>query len=412
MTASTPRWASAGVIALMLSGLPPGPVWAQQPASPGGTRNVEVEPIRCWWRTSAAAVRVGETFSIVLTCAVLEGDGVQAVPDQSALDGAAIQIAPFEIVASAHPADLRSGVRRFFQYDYTVRVISPDVIGQDVPLPALVIRYRVDSQMPGNAALKGRELTYNLPAHAVRVVSTVPESARDIRDLPDERFGRVEALAYRAGVLEIAAISLMGFAGLMAILAAVRLLRSRTGHTALKGEDRPVSDVVVLALAERELASVQRESEEQGWSEALLSRALSALRVVAASALGRPMSQRVAVAGGQSGDGCLILQRAGRGGKEMTISSPVTSEDVARELNRLPPTAPFAARQLLESLRAELTTLVAAQYGREVEMNRDSLDTALTSALALARSLKAERSRPGEYFRRLMGRAMNQEQRA
>lgn len=411
MTASTPRLAFAGVMLLVLSGLLPGSVWAQQPAGPGGTRNVEVEPLRCWWRTSAAAVRVGEPFSIILTCAVLEGDGVRAVPDQSALDGAAIQIAPFEIVASAHPADLRSGIRRFFQYDYTVRVISPDVIGTDVPLPPLVIRYRVDSQMPGNAALEGRELTYNLPAHAVRVVSTVPESARDIRDLPDERFGRVEALRYRAGVLEIAAITLMGFAGLMAILAVVRLVRTRTGQT-VKAEDRLLGDTVVLSLAERELTSVQRESEQQGWSEALLSRALSALRVVAASALGRPVSQRAAAAGGQAGEGYLTLERAGRGGKAMEVSSAVTSEDVARELNRLPPTAPFAARQLLESLRAELTTLVAAQYGRESEMNRDSLDAALASAVALARSLKAERSRPGEYFRRLMGRALNQEQRA
>jgi len=35
-------------------------------------QNVETDPIQCWWRTSAGAVRVGEAFSVVLTCAVLE----------------------------------------------------------------------------------------------------------------------------------------------------------------------------------------------------------------------------------------------------------------------------------------------------------------------------------------------------
>lgn len=411
MTASTPRRASAGVMLLALSWFPPAAVWAQPPVTPDRTTNVEVDPIRCWWRTSAAAVRIGETFSIILTCAVLEADDVQAVPDQSALDGAAIQIAPFEIVASAHPSDLRSGLRRFFQYDYTVRVISPDVIGKDVPLPELVIHYRVDSRLRGNAALQGRDLTYHLPAHFVRVVSTVHESAIDIRDMPDERFGRIEALLYRAGVLEIVAITLMGFAALMAALAIAGLVRRRAGHIA-KAEDRTIGEAVVLALAERELASVQRESEQHGWSDPLLSRALAALRVVAASALRRPVSQRPAEAGGQAGDGRLILQRFGRRGKAMAVSSVITSEDVARELNRLPPTAPSADRQLLESLHAELTTMAAAQYGQQQEMNRESLDAALASAVALARRLKAERSWSSQYFRRLTGRASQQEQQA
>ena len=46
---------------------------------------VEVDPIRCWLRTSIAAVRMGETFTVGLTCAVLEADGVQVIPDESQL---------------------------------------------------------------------------------------------------------------------------------------------------------------------------------------------------------------------------------------------------------------------------------------------------------------------------------------
>jgi len=43
-------------------------------ALPAAAQNVETDPIQCWWRTSAGAVRVGEPFSLVLTCAVVEND--------------------------------------------------------------------------------------------------------------------------------------------------------------------------------------------------------------------------------------------------------------------------------------------------------------------------------------------------
>jgi hypothetical protein len=43
--------------------------------------NVELDPIACWWRTSVAAIRVGEPFSIVLTCAVVERALTTVVPD-------------------------------------------------------------------------------------------------------------------------------------------------------------------------------------------------------------------------------------------------------------------------------------------------------------------------------------------
>src|SRR3954469_25482213 len=85
------------------------------PAAPPGSANVEVDPIRCWWRTSAGAIRIGEQFDLSLTCAVLETEAVQVVPDESRLGNAVIQVAPFEVVGGGHPADLHSPDRRFFQ---------------------------------------------------------------------------------------------------------------------------------------------------------------------------------------------------------------------------------------------------------------------------------------------------------
>jgi Arc/MetJ family transcription regulator len=56
--------------------------------------------------------------------------------------------------------------------------------------------------------------------------------------------------------------------------------------------------------------------------------------------------------------------------------------------------------------------MAAAQYGQQQEMNRESLDAALASAVALAHRLKTERSWSSQYFRRLTGRASQQERQA
>jgi len=186
---------------LLLAGVPDA-AWSQP--APTVEQMVEVDPIRCWWRTSVGAVRIGETFGLTLTCAVLENEAVQVVPDESRLAGAVISLAPFEIVDSAHPQDLRGGERRFFQYDYTLRIINPDAIGSDVPIPIVSIHYRVSSRIAANASVQGRDLTYILPPQSMRVLSLVTADAPDIRDSSDERFSMVEGLTLRAGALAIA----------------------------------------------------------------------------------------------------------------------------------------------------------------------------------------------------------------
>jgi hypothetical protein len=388
---------------LIALGLAPAAGWAQ-PATPAPAQpmTVEVDPIRCWWRTSTGAVRIGETFSVVLTCAVLEAEGVQVIPDESRLNDSVVQMTPFEVVSGSHPPDLRSGQRRFFQYDYRVRVINPDLIGEDVPLPNMVIHYRVNSRLSGNAELQGRDLTYLLPPHSMRVLSIVPAEAPDIRDMPDERFDRIEALTYRAGVLEIVALALIALGTLMAIVALVGI--ARRGRGPARAQERVLGERPVLALASRELAAVQRGAEQQGWSEPLIARALAGLRVAAACALARPVSQRSVDGSSESGDGRLLFKSPRWRGKTTAVFSAVTTEDVARELARLPPTAPSAQRQMLESLHAEMATLSSAQYGEKRELDREALDAALASAIALTRRLRVERIWPREHVRRWMGR--------
>src|SRR5947207_5385658 len=93
-------------------------------------QNVQTDPLQCWWRTSTGAVRVGEPFTVVLTCAVLETDQVTVVPDQTRLEPSVVQFAPFEVLGGTHGADLRSGDRRFFQYEYRLRLIADGMFGK------------------------------------------------------------------------------------------------------------------------------------------------------------------------------------------------------------------------------------------------------------------------------------------
>src|ERR671912_1434119 len=160
------------------------PAFAQSPGSriPDPGSRIAVDPIRCWRQSSTGAVMVGEQFTVVLTCAVIESADAQVVPDESRLNVASIQMAPFEILGGAHPPDVRRGSRRFFQYDYQLRIINRDAIGHDVNVPPLTISYRVHSRVGAAAKLEGRDLSYVLPAMPIRVLSLVPADATDIRD--------------------------------------------------------------------------------------------------------------------------------------------------------------------------------------------------------------------------------------
>src|SRR5262245_34928543 len=93
--------------------------------SPSPSSNVALDAIRCWWRTEGA-IRIGQAFDVVLTCAVLDNDAVQVVPDETRLSPEVVQMAPFEVLGGSHPADVHSGPRRFLQYVYSLRIISPD----------------------------------------------------------------------------------------------------------------------------------------------------------------------------------------------------------------------------------------------------------------------------------------------
>src|SRR3954467_383734 len=157
-----------------------------------GAQNVQTDPLQCWWRTSAGAIRVGQPFNLVLTCAVLETDTATVAVDQTRLEPSVVQFAPFEVLGGSHGADLRTEQRRFFQYEYRLRLIADGMFGKDVALPDTKISYKIQSKVGQKTSVQGRDQSYVLPAQSVRVLSLVPGDAADIRDTSaSETFGDI-----------------------------------------------------------------------------------------------------------------------------------------------------------------------------------------------------------------------------
>ena len=256
-----------------------------------GTDMVEVEPIKCWWRSSASAVRSGEPFTLTLTCAVVETAANKVVADFSKLDPTVVQLPPFEVLGGTHAGDLVVPGKRFFQYDYRMRLIAEDAFGNDVPIPPLEISYRIESQVQGGESMQGRDQSYSLPRTSVRLISLVPDDTSDIREAPAMLFTSIEDRDSRANVMQTTAGILFALAGVTVLVMLISMLRRRKPVSA--AAQTHLAHRTILAAVSKELDEVQRQSRG-GWTQDLAGRALAAARIAGAYAIGRPVGQRPA----------------------------------------------------------------------------------------------------------------------
>ena len=352
------------------------------------------EPMRCWWRTSAGAVRVGEPFSVVLTCSVIQTEALTVVPSQAELEPSAMQLTPFEVIGGAHGTDLLTPDRRFFQYEYRVRLIGDGMFGKDVKLPELKVTYKVRSRTEGDA-LEGRDQAYVLPPISVRVLSLVPADAADIRDASLETFGEIDRRLSRANVLRVVGGVLIGFAALTALVAIARVVRSKGGS---RGRTAPslVSDAAILREVGRELSDIQRARRGGHWTPGLAARLLTALRIISAYALGLPTTPLAALAGAPGAidlsgfEGHLNVRGRGLRGTKVTLPAWVTPNVITQELQRPSAGTTPQPPTVLDQLKEVLSRLTAAQYGRENALDDQVLDDALDTAFSVLRQLKIE----------------------
>lgn len=342
---------------------------------------VEVEPITCWWRTSTTAVRTAEPFDLRLTCSVVETEANKVVPDFSKLDPTVVQLPPFEVVGGTHAADLVAPGKRFFQYDYRLRLMSEDMFGGDVPVPPLEIAYSIESQVAGGDTVQGREQSYSLPPASVRLISIVPDDTSDIREAPAAAFTRIEDRDARANLLQTIAGILFGLAGVIVLMMLIGMMRKKTTTTA--AAHAHLAPRTVLAAVNRELDDVQQASRG-GWTPELAGRALAALRIAGTYAIGKTVNQRTVDASATPVEGELGVSGVlGRG--RAFASGAVTTETASTAL---------APHGLADALK----TLTVVRYGR-VERFDSNADDAIAAAVRITKQQRSEHSMVSEWGR-------------
>jgi hypothetical protein len=360
---------------------PPSPLRGSGVASPAQAGEVAVPPIECWWKTDRSAVRVGEHFTLTLTCAVLDMERVKVVVDESGLAPSALHLVPFDIVGGERFRDIQNAPRRFFQYQYVMRVLGEEFFGKEITLPRLQISYRVQNSLQGGAALQGREAQYSLVPVPIRVLSLVPAGTADIRDTSVDTFGDVDARLFRSNLLLILAAVAFVLAGLMAVMLVARAAVKR--HATSATRQRPMSPGSVLRAASRELGAIQSESQSGGWNSGLAGRAAAALRLAGAVALSRPVTHTVVDRDTPPSEG-QVAAAPGVGilrGRRTVLSASVTPDTIARNGQSA------SASESWRSISQTLGVFTAVRYSRDGSVDGTALDLALSDARDAVRQL-------------------------
>lgn len=334
---------------------------------------VEHDALQCWRRVEKNAVHVGERFGMTITCAIVETDEAKATPDFGWFEAETLAVSPFEILTGDRYRDVVRGARRFFQYHYVLRIIGEDYFGLDVELPAVELKYRIARTLDSELLVEGRELTYILPAESVRVLTLVPESVTDIRELSGETFGDTEGRLFRANASAIIA-AVCGFLSLVMLLAAAAQLWKQWRMTSVVTEIE-VSRWRSLRAILDEMRNVQHASQSSGWTPALVSRTLVSMRVGGAISVDQPIT---CVPAGDSGSQRELATRLyvpppllGRGGG--FVSSSVTGRTLENALSEMKVDRPNEV-VFVEAIRDGLERFTTERYGSATGQIADSLD--------------------------------------
>ena len=347
------------------------PVHGQQAAG-APANQVEVDPIKCWWKTNSNAVRVGESLTLALTCGVIETDAIRVVVDPARLDPAVLEMTPFEVLDGTRHQEIPAPPWRYFQYSYTLRLLGDQFFGRDVDIPALPLTYRVQSTSGDTG--QGRDQVYLLPALPLRVLSLVPVTATDIHDAPPDTFADIESRSWRATREFAAAGMLFALAAVLAGVAAVRAIgRSRERQPAAAAL-LPVG--AVLQACEREAQRVKSEAAA-GWTPDLIGRALAAFRIASALALDRPVAQAHVDRRERPHDGQLAAETGLWRPQRVLMSASTTAATITGRLAADGRETDQRLRDALEDMAVPLHVFGTALYSRSGELDTDALDSAL-----------------------------------
>jgi hypothetical protein len=353
---------------------------------------VASDPIRCWWKADTTAIRVGERFGLVLTCGVIETSTITVVPNVNQLEPGAISLTPFEAVSGTRREDVVVPPWRYVQFEYEMRLLNEGFFGQDVSIPSLTVTYNLQSGGAGDTSrtaqtaptAEGRDQTYMLPPLPMRVLSIVPRTAEDIRDASGQSFATVETRRFRSALAMVGAGIGFAFAVVLAAFALVRAAgRWRVRHPQAV---KPVPQPSLLRGCLRELGAVRAAAAREGWTPELKGRALAALRVAGAVALGRSVTQQYVDGQVRERPGQVLVRAGLLRRKRALLSASTTPGAIAAGLEN-GRVHGAQAKVNLQQIGDALQAFSAAAYGRTA--GAASLDASLDAAISAIRRVRA-----------------------
>jgi hypothetical protein len=352
--------------------------------------DVETDPIKCFWKADRSSIIVGERFTVVLTCGIIETDKIKAVPDFNQLEASTIGLQPFEVIKGVRHEDIKDAPWRYIQYEYTVRLIAEGLFEKDLNLPAVKLTYHIQSSIGGGST--GRDMTYQLPAMPMHVASLVPLKTTDIRDTAMTTFAEIEARRVRSTGEFVAAIIAFAFAVMLLALAVVRVVGRYRVRT--PASERPLGLGAVLGGCLREAGRVQSDAAG-GWTPELLARALTVLRIGGAVALDRPVAQRIVDTRQDPHDGQLSLRKGIFRPRRALVSNATTPGTIARAMAPTNGPAPNARTEaLLKEFEESIGVLSVARYGRDGRLDGAALNTAFETGVNALKKLRGAQRWP------------------
>jgi hypothetical protein len=378
--------------ALVVAGIlaaAPASAQAKRAPRPG---EVESDPIRCWWKADRSAIRVGERFTLVLTCGVIETSTIKVVLAVNQLEPGAVSLTPFDAVAGSRHEDVVVAPWRYIQFEYSMRVLSEGFFGQEIAIPALTVTYNLQSA--GAVNTEGRDQTYVLPPIPMRVLSIVPRVAADIRDESGQTFANVESRRGRATAEIVAASIAFACAAVLAALALVHLAGRFRAHD--PKVIRPLAHPAVVRGALTTLQATRSAAAREGWTPALIARAMAALRIAGAATLGRRVAQLHVLNGESERVGQLEVRSGILRRKRVLLSAATTPASLLAALEN----GKGASRTAVQPIMDALQLFSVAVYGREGEADSTALNNAVDEALVAVRSLWMRSLNPFSAARR------------
>jgi len=372
--------------------------FAQTPPDTSYEKNeaVAADALNCWWKSDKSSVRIGEEFTVALTCRSAETSLEKTVLNDSLLEPNVLALPPYQVKGGARYKELSrvlpgpDGPVTFHmvQYAYTVKLMGEGFFGRDVPLPPLEIRYHVDLVTNKDVVTPGKERTYVLPPLPMRIQSLVPKAADAIRDAGNETFGDIERRRKGAVIAFIAA-------GIFLLLPLVVMLPILV--RAIRGRRESVSNGTVfhdkdlLRRLASELDRIEKNRRTAPWDDASVGMVLAVFRVGGALAIARRITQAPVEVEARGTEGQLKFRKGFWPRTKVLVSASLTPEEMAKELAGANWQGAVTARRkaLLDETQRAFAAFNDARYATPGNAaDREALDGALKVGLRLLRALR------------------------